>query len=445
MVGAGQAVALTDAIILVGILVITYVGIIHKEFDKVLAAALGGFFAILAGHFLGIPLVGESSDEGLIRIHDLLILGVILGNLMMVEVATQVGIFQYISIKLLKQTKGDPIRLFWLLGILTMVLSAIVNTISAILVVGALTFVICDELGYDPWPYILMEIIVTNTGGLTTLISSPTNLIIGVQFNIGYLAFLKVSLFFGLPMFLLVMYAFLKLVPIEFELNEEVRLQKIEAFDEWSVVRDRNAFYRTSVAFVFSMLSFMFSDTLGIELAVLAIGGALLMVLASGKSLDSTFAKLDWSLLAFFQGLFVIIASLEEVGVMEAIAGVISGMLGEKTWLAAIIVLWASAIISGILDNIVLAAALAPVLRVATQDSSLNGTAIAWALILGTNLGGGFTPIGAPPVVLGLSLYYKKTGRKIGWIEFFKVGGTLTILRLLLSTVFIVIYTLIVT
>ncbi len=444
MVSGEGSVILTEALVFVGILIITYIGIIHKDFDKVMAAALGGLFSIIVGSIVGIPLIGETSHEGLLRVHDLMILAVILGNLLMVEVATEVGLFQYISIKLLKQTKGDPVRLFWLLGALTMGLSAVVNTISAILVVGALTFVICEELGYDPWPYLIMEIVVTNTGGLTTLISSPTNLIIGVQFGIGYMKFLSVALIAGIPMFFLVMFMFRKMLTLESNLNEEVRQQKIEAFDEWSVVKDKKAFYKTAVVFTLSMISFIISDFIGIDLAVLAIGGALFMVLAAGTTLDQMLPRVDWSLLTFFQGLFIIIAALDEVGVMKALANALTKVLGDKTWLAGVMVLWFSGIISGILDNIVLAAALAPVLKDATAATGLNPDVIAWALIFGTNLGGGFTPIGAPPVVLGLSLYYKKTGKKVGWIEFFKLAGTVTLVRMVYSTIFLIIYALII-
>ena len=129
---------------------------------------------------------------------------------------------------------------------------------------------------------------------------------------------------------------------------------------------------------------------------------------------------------------------------MQAIANAFTKILGKKSWVAGIIVLWFSGIISGVLDNIVLAAALAPVLKDATAATGLNPDVIAWALIFGTNLGGGFTPIGAPPVVLGLSLHYKKTGKKVGWVEFFKLSGTVTLIRMIYSTIFIILFAFIV-
>ena len=148
----------------------------------------------------------------------------------MVVVASEVGIFQFISVKLLKITQGDPNKIFWSFGILTFVFSAFVNTIPAILIVGALTVVVCKELNYNPKNYILMEIVITNTGGLTTSISAITNLIIAIPFEISYLQFLIISFPLAIFLFFVSMVTIKKLCPIPEAADHDWRINKISNF-----------------------------------------------------------------------------------------------------------------------------------------------------------------------------------------------------------------------
>ena len=422
----------TDLGIMIGIFVVTYVFIIKTSFDKTLASLLGAFTAIAVGSARRIFDQTELLAEELS--HDYLILAIIFGNLLMVVVASEVGIFQFISIKLLKATQGDPNKIFWSFGVLTFVLSAFVNTIPAILIIGALTVVVCRELNYDPKSYILMEIVITNTGGLTTSISAITNLIIAIPFAIGYLQFLLISLPLALVLFFVSMVSIKKLSPIPEAADLEWRLNKIQNFDEWSFIKDRRSFYLTSVVFVATLITLLFSDAIGFEIGVIVIGGGIIMVYTSRKSIDIILQKIDWSLIAFFLSLFVLIKILEIVGLLQIISELLLKVLGQNNFLSAIIILISSSILSGILDNIVLAISFTPVLlTIRTEKPGLNIGLMVWALIIGTNLGGGFTLIGAPPCVLGLGILYRETGEKVGWGEFFKTVGVVTLLRIFVS------------
>jgi Na+/H+ antiporter NhaD/arsenite permease-like protein len=158
-------------------------------------------------------------------------------------------------------------------------------------------------------------------------------------------------------------------------------------------------------------------------------------VVVSGKKFDEVLAKLDWGLLAFFLGLFVLIAGLDFVHLLEFLAEWLASILPKNELLASTIILWVVAIISGIVDNIVVAAAFGPVLFDVATLLGIPPRLIAWATIFGANFGGGFTPIGAPSAVVGLAVLYKKTGEKMGWGEFFKTQGLATTVRLF-ATIF---------
>lgn len=432
----------THLAVMVIIFTITYYYIIKSSFDKTLAALLGALASLVVGSLLGIFDQTELLSEELAP--DYLILAIIFGNLLMVVVASEVGIFQFISVKLLKITQGDPNKIFWSFGILTFIFSAFVNTIPAILIVGALTVVVCKELEYNPKNYILMEIVITNTGGLTTSISAITNLIIAIPFKIGYLRFMLISLPLALVLFFVSMIAIKRLCPIPEPSDMEWRLDKIKNFDEWSFIKDRRSFYLTSFALGFSLVMLLFSDAIGFEIAVIVVGGGILMVYTSKRNIEQILAKIDWSLLAFFLSLFVLVKIIELAGLISLISDVLIKIIGDNNFLSGVIILISSSFLSGIFDNIVLAIALTPVLidlNQSPEHNSVNIGVLAWALIIGTNLGGGLTPIGAPPSVLGLGILYRETGEKVGWLEFFRTVGIVTLIRIAISIIYIFILT----
>lgn len=417
---------------------ITYIFIIKKSFDKTMAGALGALSTLVIGNVLGIFDQNTFLAENMG--HDYVILAILIGNLLIVAVASEVGIFQFISIKMLKATKGDPIKLYWTLGFLTFSLSAVVGTIPAILVAGALTIVACKELELDPKAFIMMEIVVTNTGGLTTLISAITNLIIAIPFEITFIQFTLISAPLAIILFFVSMKMMMKIYKIDsLSVNEE-KITNLQSFNEWNFVKDKKSFQLTSIVFGITMLLLLLSDTIGMEIAVIVVGGGLIMTLTSGKSLEDILPKIDWTLITFFTSLFIIVKGLEIIGVLELLTEFLLRILGDNNLIASLIMLIFSSILSGILDNMVLAVAMTPVLlNISKENTTLKMGPLVWALIIGTNLGGGFTPIGAPPAVLGLGILYRETGTKVGWGEFFKTIGYVTIVRILISALYLII------
>jgi Na+/H+ antiporter NhaD/arsenite permease-like protein len=333
-------------------------------------------------------------------------------------------------------TKGDPKKLLRYFGGLTLVLSALVNNISAMMIVGSLTLIACERLDLDPNPYIVTELSMTTVGGIITLISSVPNIIIAETFGISFGQFFLIGAPFAIiamiANFAIFEYIFRKEIPVLEDPEEN--LAKVEEFDPWGAVTSKALFYKSIIVLSLTILAFVFSQQIGVSLSVIAVTGGIVMVFVSGKKLDTVMAKLDWGLIAFFLGLFVLIAALDLVKILEFIADWLAGVLPENELASSIILLWFVSLISGIVDNIVVAAAFGPILLIVAETSGYSPELLAWATIFGANFGGGLTPIGAPSAVVGLAMLYRKTGEKIGWGEFIKTQGIATVVRLIITS-----------
>lgn len=421
------------------IFILTYIGIIHPKIDKTLAAIIGAIMATIVIIYLRIPdTVGDAiTEQGLLHFQDLQIIALIIGTLIIVDIAQDSGVFHFLAIKILKASKGDPRNLLIYFGALTLVLSALVNNISAMMIVGSLTIIACERLELDPKPYIITELSMTTAGGIMTLISSVPNIIISQKFEITFFEFLLIGAPLGIITMIVSFAIFLPLFKIQKAKDPELMAMKVSDFDEWSAVKDRNAFYRSIIVLSLTILGFMFSQQLGLSLALVAVVGGFIMIVTSGKKLELVFEKLDWILVAFFLGLFVLINALDVVLVLDFIAESLALILPPDPFWASTILLWVIAIISGIVDNIVVAAAFGPILLEVVEAKDLPAGIIAWAAIFGANFGGGITPIGAPSAVIGLAILYRKTGEKIGWGEFIKTQGLATIARLSVTTIYL--------
>ena len=421
------------------IFILTYIGIINPKFDKTLAALLGAVAATIVLVFLRIQdshsPTGYVSEQSLLHFTDASIIALIIGTLIIVDIAQSSGVFHFLAIKILKASKGDPQTLLIYFGALTLILSALVNNISAMMIVGSLTILACERLDLDPKPYIITELSMTTAGGIMTLISSVPNIIISQTFEIEFVTFLIIGAPLGVITMVISFVIFIPMFNIRKAKDPELMRLKVEEFDEWSAVKSRTAFNRSIIVLGMTILGFVFSQQLGVSLAMVAVAGAVLMIVTSGKKLEYIFEKLDWHLVAFFLGLFVLINALDIVFILDYIAEQIAAILPTDDFLAATILLWFISVISGIVDNIVVAAAFGPILlEVATESQQ---SLFAWAAIFGANFGGGITPIGAPSAVVGLSILYRKTGDKIGWGEFIKTQGLATLARLVITTVYL--------
>ncbi|RMG40757.1 MAG: hypothetical protein D6725_02855 [Planctomycetota bacterium] len=362
------------------------------------------------GHELDLPVYVPAIEWGVITI--------ILGAGLFVEVASRSGVFSWLAIKLTKRSGGDPWRLLLFYGMLTVLFSAVLNNVTAMIIIGSLTTVSLEKLQRRDLllGFLLTEGLLTNLGGLLTLISSVPNIIVGKIAGIGFVTFFLVAA----PYVVLATLATLLLGRWRFSVrsvgDERERREaaaRVAAFDEnESIASDR--FFWTSVLVLALFIGCLAGqpylpwglNRLGMGFVALFFAGV--MLLAYRHEVDKFYAAVDWDLLAFFAGLFVVINTMEHAQVLAAIGRGIGAMLRLPDAWASGLLLTASAAASSVTDNIPLAAMLAKILavepRVLQAQPDPSSSPLWWCVIFGANLGGNLTPIGSASTVVAMTI-----------------------------------------
>ena len=425
------------ALILVATLILLATEKIQKTVLVLLSALVCLFLADIFGYF-------EQAAEGhhlpvYIEMIEWEVIGIVIGATVFVEVAARSGVFSWISIKILKRSGGDPFRLLVFFSILTVVFSAFLDNITAMIIVGSLSLVACRKLELDPVPFLIMEGLMTNVGGLLTLISSIPNIIVGKAADISYLKFLLVASPYTVVAVIVSVFlarlVFGKSIrplkdPEEIEHNRAL----VEAFDEWDAVTDRRFFYTSIAGVIAVILAFAFHAQIpvlrdfGIE--VVAMSAAVIMLLLHAKDVEKDLEKVEWSLVFFFVGLFTIIGVLERAEVLAEIGQILTRVT-EAT--GPIGLMWLTAVFSSVTDNIPLAAMLAKIMGPNPEAAAALPQTQWWAVVFGANLGGNITPIGSASTVVACTIL-KKNNLKVSFMGFVKVGAIFAVVQLLLAS-----------
>ncbi|MFQ5807794.1 MAG: SLC13 family permease [Phycisphaerae bacterium] len=428
-----------------GILVIT-LGLlaaekIHKTILVLLSAGLCLFLADALGYFPH----GEGHHLPVyIEMIEWEVIGIVIGATVFVEIAARSGVFTWISIKVLKASRGDPFRLLVLFSILTVVFSAFLDNITAMIIIGSLTIVSCRKLELDPKPFLITEGIMTNVGGLLTLISSIPNIIIGKTAGISYAKFLVVSVPYTIVAIAASMFVakriFGKAVsPLRDPKEKAHNLDLVMAFDEWETVRDRRFFYTSSLAVVAVILAFALHSQIpilkdfGIE--IVALSAAVIMMLLHAKDVEHDLSNVEWSLVFFFVGLFTIIGVMEKALVLLKIGELLDTL---TAYAGSVGLMWLTGIFSSVTDNIPLAAMLAKIFGPTPEAVAAVPRGQWWAVVFGANLGGNITPIGSASTVVAVTIM-RKNGVKITFMEFVKIGVFFALVQLALASGYLLI------
>lgn len=426
-----------------GILAVTLILLATEKIQKTLLVLLSaglclflanawGYFPHMAGHHL--PVYIEMIEWEVI--------GIVIGATVFVEIASRSGVFAWISIKILKASRGDPFRLLIFLSVLTTVFSAFLDNITAMIIVGSLTVVACRKLELDAKPFLITEGIMTNVGGLLTLISSIPNIIIGKTASITYLTFLTVSVPYTIVAVAASMFVARRLFgsTIQPLANADAKarnLAMVAAFDEWETVKNRRFFYSSIVAVILVILAFAFKPQIpilrdfGIE--IVAMGAAVIMMLLHAKDVERDLERVEWSLVFFFVGLFTIIGIMEQANVLHEIGRLLAGI---TDYTGNVGLMWFTALFSSITDNIPLAAMLAKIFGATHEMAQEVPRAQWWAVVFGANLGGNITPIGSASTVVACTIL-KQHGLKVGFMEFVKIGLIFALVQLSLASFYL--------
>jgi Na+/H+ antiporter NhaD/arsenite permease-like protein len=360
-------------------------------------------------------------------------LGLLAGMMLMVKITEPTGVYTWLAIRAGQLSRGRPLAVLVWLAVTTAVLSAFLDNLTTILLVVPITFLLADALDIDPIPLIVVEILVSNIGGTATLIGDPPNILIAGATDLSFMAFIA-NLAPIVVVTLVVVIAGLYLVyRRQLQATPEARGRVLE-LNARDAIEDMPELKRTVPVLVGTILVFFAHQALHIEPATVAMSGATVMLFASRQPLERSLASIEWPTLFFFIGLFVLVGALEHTGAIDEVAQAIASVTQGDRSAELLGIAWASAIGSGVVDNIPFTAAMIPVVDSLQGDA--GDDAYWWALSLGACFGGNATLVAAAANVAAAGLA-SRAGQPIGFLYFMRIGVATTVVSMVLVTAYI--------
>ncbi len=403
-----------------------YIGIawgkIHRSILAIIGAILMIFLKILP-------------QEKAFTYVDWNVIFLLVGMMIIVNVLGKTGALQYIAIKSAKIARGEPVKIMLFLTLITALFSAFLDNVTTIIIMAPITILIAVELGISPLPFLISEVLASNIGGTATLIGDPPNIMIGSAAGLGFLTFLyNLAPWVG--------FLVLILLPImwmcfrhRIKVSNE-RKARIMEFDEREAIQDEGLLKKVLLIFSLVVIGFFLQEPFNIEVATIALGGAFLLLLVAKESPLEVFQEIEWSTIFFFIGFFILVGGLEEVGIIEKMAEKLILFTRGNFTLTALTILWGAGSISAVLDNIPTVATLIPIISRLEVGFSFPATALWWSLALGACLGGNGTLTGAAANVVVADIS-ERNGYPLSFREFTRYGLWITLLNLLLSSLYV--------
>lgn len=414
-------------IVAVAVFLIVILLIITERVHRTAAAMAGAMVLILTGVM--------SADKALSYI-DFNTIGVLVGMMIFVAIVRRSGMFEYIAVRAAKAVHGDPWKIMVAFTLITAVLSAILDNVTTVLLVGPMSIAIARMLKIDPVPFLMGQILASNVGGTATLIGDPPNIMIGSAAHLSFMDFLE-NTGFAVLFILVVLILLMKIVyEKKIELGT-VDTGAIEKLDPSKSITNRALMKKGIIVLICVIVGFMFHDKLGIESFVIALTAAAVMLIIGREDVNEAIQDVEWTTILFFMSLFVVVGGLTETGIIKELASKIIDATNGHPMVTMLVLLWASALLSSILDNIPFVATLIPLI-LAMQADGIDVTSFWWAISLGACLGGNGTMIGASANVV-LSDISTKHGYPITFKSYLKVGMPFMLLSIVISTVFLVV------
>lgn len=414
-------------IVAVAVFLIVILMIITERVHRTAAAMAGAMVLILTGVM--------SADKALSYI-DFNTIGVLVGMMIFVAIVRRSGMFEYIAVRAAKAVHGDPWKIMVAFTLITAVLSAILDNVTTVLLVGPMSIAIARMLKIDPVPFLMGQILASNVGGTATLIGDPPNIMIGSAAHLSFMDFLE-NTGFAVLFILVVLILLMKIVyEKKIELGT-VDTGAIEKLDPSKSITNRALMKKGIIVLICVIVGFMFHDKLGIESSVIALTAAAVMLIIGREDVNEAIQDVEWTTILFFMSLFVVVGGLTETGIIKELASKIIDATNGHPMVTMLVLLWASALLSSILDNIPFVATLIPLI-LAMQADGIDVTSFWWAISLGACLGGNGTMIGASANVV-LSDISTKHGYPITFKSYLKVGMPFMLLSIVIATVFLVV------
>ncbi len=422
-------------LISLAIFVITFFFILTERIHRTVIGLFGAMAMILAGIFFDFY-----HPEDLIEAIDFNTLGLLFGMMLLVSMLERTGFFQFVGIWTAKRTRGNPWLLMVALGAVTGIFSMVLDNVTTVILVVPMTIIIADILKVNPIPIIMSEALISNIAGTGTLIGDPPNIMIGSAVGFSFNDFLLHSLPVTVACWLATLLLFRLIYRRDLAKRPE-NIEKLMAMNEYEAIKEPKMLKKLLVVFALTIILFFLHSFLHLEPAMVALIGAslALIVVAPKHDPQHIIEKTELSVLLFFGSLFAIVGGLEHAGVLEQAARLLTSGAADNILLTAIIILWASAFLSAIVDNIPLTVAMIPIISyLGTQGIPTD--ILWWALVFGVGFGGNGSPIGSSAGVIVVAKS-EKTAHPISFITWMKQGLPTMVACLVVSTLALVLFT----
>lgn len=422
-------------VISAAVLIIAYIFIALERIPKVTIALLGAAVVVFFGLVSQDKLAGNALNEFyFINFVDFNVIFLLVSMMIIVNITTKCGVFKWIAIELLKKTKGKPLFVFIVLAFFTAVVSAFLDNVTTVILIMPITFVVAKQLDINPVPLLVCEIFASNIGGTATLIGDPPNIIIGSAAGFSFMDFIReltLICFIIMAAVLLFLYICYKKQLV----TTEEKMELVAKIDNSKTITDYKLLKRSMTILTLVILGFLTHDITHIATCIIAFIGASILLLFEKP--DEAFKEIEWNTIFFFIGLFIIIGAFEASGGIKLMADWLLKVTAGSQKVTSFVILWASGILSGIIDNIPYTATMAPMIHeielIKGRDYVLP---LWWCLSLGACLGGNLTIIGAAANVI-VSENSAKHGYPIKFMSFMKYGVVVVFISLALSSAYI--------
>ncbi|MTI83116.1 MAG: ArsB/NhaD family transporter [Firmicutes bacterium] len=422
--------AIISIYIVVAVFICTYFFIVSGIVHRTLAALVGALTMLL---------IGVINLEEAFHAMDFDTVGLLVGMMIIVGITRTTGLFEYLAVKAANISKGEPVRILAALCLITATLSAFLDNVTTVMLIIPVTFAIASQLKISPGPYLVAIIIASNIGGTATLVGDPPNIMISGFTGLGFMDFI-----YNLAPVVVVIYIItiliMKSIFKRHIIASPVLKERVMKLNAAAELKNPILLCKCMVIILLTMLGFVLHQQIRLEPAFIAMVGAAVLLLISNHSVVGALKSVEWSVIIFFVGLFIMVGALDKTGILDILAATSLEATGGNVLLTGLIILWTSAIASAFIDNIPFVAAMIPLIKDMGQIGGINDlTFLWWSLSLGSCLGGNGTLIGASAniVVIGMA---EKRGINISFIEFLKIGLPLMFLSIFISTGYLLLW-----
>jgi Na+/H+ antiporter NhaD/arsenite permease-like protein len=404
-----------------GIFLLTYALIVSERVHRTISALLGGVAMII---------FGVLPQAQAFHAVDWNVIFLLAAMMIIANVLKETGLFQWIALQAVRLGKGDPARVLLILALVTAAASAFLDNVTIVVLVAPVTLFVASNLRVNPVPFLIAEILASNIGGMATLVGDPPNILIGSAAGLDFLTFIANM---G-PIALIILVVFL--VSSKFLFKNDLKRGKsasmdLQALDTSALITDPVLLRKSLIVMSGVIVGFLAHGALHLEPATIALAGATILMLWGGSDPHHLLRDIEWTTLFFFFGLFITVEAVVEVGIIEAIAGSALKLTGGSLPLTSMLLLWFSAIASGIVDNIPYTATIIPLVQ--SLGQAMPAEPLWWSLALGACLGGNFTLVGAAANVVVASMA-EKSGHPISFAVFLKYGVLTTVISLVIAS-----------